>query len=456
MNLSKDKTKAKELSFSERKQSFSSVIFCYTKEEAIEEANRCLMCPKPTCIDGCPIHNNIPAILKAVREEKFIDAYSLLKKNTCFPDICGSICPHEKQCEGHCVRSKVKDGVNFGAVERFIAEYAHDKGIDKLDIKHNGKKVAIIGSGPAGLSCAIRCLELGFQVTIFEKENHLGGILFYGIPTFRLDKKYLDQYIEKLSSNNVAIKLGVEVGKDISLSDIQSSYDSVFIGIGAQNQNSLQIADKNEKYVTFASDFLAKINTSKIDNNGKKVMKDCGENVVVVGGGNAAMDAARNAIRLPQVKSVKIVYRRTENEMPAYQSELNDAKLEGIEFLPLTNPIKFNYKKDVLKSIECAIMKLGEPDASGRRRPIESSKPHINLQADTVILALGSSNTVDFAKDIDIQLDEWGAIKVNENSETSVKNIYAGGDAVTGPLTVVSAMKSGIKAANHMYKKLFD
>lgn len=423
---------------------------CYLKERAIFEVNKCLNCPNPLCVKGCPIHNDIPNILNAIKNEDFIHAYLLLKENTCMPDICGLICPHERQCLGYCVKSKIGDGVNFGIVERFISEYAYENNLEKIDKNIINKRVACIGSGPASLSFVLMMAKAGYKVTIFEKENKLGGLLYYGIPNFRLDKKYLDRFIENLQKYNVEVKTNIEVGKDIKLSEIISSYDGVFIGTGSQVQNTLQNMDINHKYVVFAGDFLHLYN----DNDNTKDVVNCGENVVVIGGGNAAIDAARSAKRLNNVKSVKILYRRSEKEMPAYQSEFNKAKEEGIEFITLINPVKFVYKNDKLESVECAIMKLGEIDGSGRPRPVESNEPHKFIKADTVILALGSSNEVSFLTDTDIKINDKKLIVVNDKNKTSNDKVYAGGDIVRGPLNVVSAMKDGMNAAKNLDKEL--
>lgn len=454
MNSALNKTKCKEISLNERKSTFKPVYGCYTKEEAISEASRCLSCPKPKCVEGCPIHNCIPEILKATRDEDFKLAYSLIRENSCLPEICSVVCPHEKQCSGHCVRSNTQEGVNIGDVERFISEFAIEKKLDVIKAKPNGKKIAAIGSGPASLSFALTMAEKGYQVTIYEKENYIGGILSYGIPSYRLDNQILEHLIAKLKASNVLFVLNTEVGKDFTLDNLISNFDGVFIGTGATKQNSLQIVDKNAKNVYFAGDFLEKVNHAPMDKDGKRLFKECGKNVVVVGGGNAAMDAARDAIRLPQVESVKIVYRRTEKEMPACASELNDAKVEGVEFLTLTNPSKFIYKNDKLEALECAVMELGEPDESNRRKPIESNKPHIFINTDTVILALGSSNNKEFSNGTNLKVDDWGAILVDENNKTSIDMVYAGGDVVSGPSTVVNAMKHGMNAANNMHKEL--
>lgn len=448
------KTKNKELDLIKRKTSFDIISSCYTENEAVLEADRCLSCKKPTCIDGCPVHINIPQFLKYVRERNFKDAYFFLSNFTCMPDICGSICLHEKQCVGNCIRNKIGDGVNIGEIERFVAEYAFKNKLEKIIKKDVNKSIAVIGSGPSSLSFALTMAKFGYSITIFEKESHLGGLLYSGVPSFRLDKKYLDRFVDKLLSYNVKINFNCEIGKTIKLDKIISSYDGVFIGIGSNKQNCLQNVDIDGKNVVFAGDFLRCLSEKPIDKHGKKTYQTCGENVVIVGGGNAAMDSARNALRLEQVKSVKIVYRRTEKEMPACLSELKGAKEEGVEFLELTNPYKFNFKDGKLESVECALMELSELDDSGRRKPVESSKPHITLRADTVILALGSSNCVDFLKGTNIKVDERNAIIVDENNKTSLDKVYAGGDITTGTLTVVEAMKSGINAAKAMDKEL--
>ena len=435
-----------------RKNNFEKFLLGYTKEEAVKEANRCFNCARPRCKEACPIHNYIPDFMEAVAEEDFAAAYEIISEKSCMPEICGTVCPHEDQCEGSCIQGIKGEAVAIGSVERFVAEWAAENGLtSKKKPSSNGMKVACIGAGPASLACAEKLAEKGYEVTIYEKYDYVGGILAWGIPSYRLDRKAIENKVNTLKGLGVEFKFNENIK---SLDELRSEYNAVFIGIGAPNSNAMNIPGEDLKGVFAADDFLTKINLSPIEADGRRHFEGCGKRVLVIGGGNVAMDAARDAVRLSQVEKVTIVYRRSEEEMPACGEELKHAKEEGIEFMTLTNPVEFVGKNGVLTKAVCAVMQLGEPDASGRRRPVETSE-RVTLDIDTAVLALGFSNdpTIGNAT-ADLDADKWGCFSVNERQATTADNVYAGGDAVTGASTVVKAMKAGMKAAESIDRNL--
>lgn len=454
VNMQHNRTKMKTVESSIRKNNFNKIFLGYTEEEALNEASRCLHCPKPKCMEGCPINNKIPLFLEEVKNKNYEGAYKLILENSILPDICGTICPHEDQCEGHCIRGIKQEGVRIGAVERFVSEWAN-KNIKKVTPIKNNHKVACIGSGPASLAFALYCSRNGYQVDIYEKDSFLGGVLSWGIPSFRLDREIIKNYFDELKNNGSNFYLNHKFDESNPLNNIIDKYDGIFIGVGAPKNNKMRIPGEELLGVYSAEDFLRKINLSQLDKDNRREFLECGEKVIVVGGGNVAMDAARCAIRLKQVKSVKILYRRSENEMPACKEELDQAKEEGIEFICLTNPVAFLGNDNKLNKAECAKMILGEPDESGRRRPIESNEPHIFFDVDTLVCALGFSTDGNIYKSIpNLNIDKWGCPIVDSNNMTSITNIYSGGDCVTGAKTVVLAMKAGINAAKHLDSKL--
>ncbi len=435
-----------------RKNNFEKSLLGYTKEEAVKEANRCFNCARPRCKEACPIHNYIPDFMEAVAEENFAAAYEIISEKSCMPEICGTVCPHEDQCEGSCIQGIKGEPVAIGSVERFVAEWAAENGLtNKKKPSSNGMKVACIGAGPASFACAEKLAEKGYDVTIYEKYDYVGGILAWGIPSYRLDRKAIENKVNTLKGLGVEFKFNENI---TSLDKLRSEYDAVFIGIGAPNSNAMNIPGEDLKGVFAADDFLTKINLSPIEADGRRHFEGCGKRVLVIGGGNVAMDAARDAVRLSQVEKVTIVYRRSEEEMPACGEELKHAKEEGIEFMTLTNPVEFVGENGVLTKVVCAVMKLGEPDASGRRRPVETDE-RVTLDIDTAVLALGFSNdpTIGNAT-ADLDADKWGCFSVNERQATTAENVYAGGDAVTGASTVVKAMKAGMKAAESIDRNL--
>ena len=439
-----------------RNDNFKPFISLYSEEELQAECNRCLNCPKPSCKEGCPISNRIPEFIQKAKEGNYKEAFEIISDRSIMPDICGIICPHEDQCEGHCIRNKIDEPVAIGQIERFIGEWAIKNGLTKKNkVNHNGKKVACIGSGPASIACAEKLSEAGYAVTIYEKSSETGGVLSWGIPSYRLPRENVDDHIKRLIDLGVNFICDKSLGKDIHFEELQKEYDAIFLGIGAYKTNKMNVEGENLNGIYHSDEFLTKINLSPIDENGQRHFDECGESVLICGGGNVAMDAARDAIRLPQVKKVTIMYRRTESEMPAAYEELNQAKEEGIEFMSLHTPVAFLGSEGKLEKVEVAIMELGEPDDSGRRRPIETAKEHLLLKYDTVVLALGYGVDGDSLKNIEgLEVDARNRIIVDEEGRTSLAHVYAGGDDVTGAKTVVSAMKAGLIAAETIKKDL--
>ena len=429
----------KEIALKKRLHNFEPFRLGYTKQEAIKEAQRCLNCKNPRCVLNCPIHNRIPEFIQKVKEDKLLEAYSILMDKTVLPEICGTICPHEKQCEGACVRGIKDESVNIGALERYIAKYMRLENKDETTFqKHLDIHVALIGSGPASLACALYLAQNGVKVSIYEKESYLGGVLRWGIPGYRLDKEVLEHLLKRLE------KLGVEFILEHEVQDLNElkDHDAIFIGSGALKPNHLNIKGEDLDGIYQAKDFLK-------ETNFKHKLERTFKNIMVVGGGNVAMDAARNALRLEGVKNVTIVYRRSLEEMPACKEELDDALLEGVTFLPLTNPYKL-YGQDRLEKVILQKMTLGEPDDSGRRRPLPLDE-YIEYEVDALILALGfKANDNTFG----LKTDDRGLIKVNDQMESSRPLVFVGGDAQRGPMTVVLAMKDGIKAAKEILGKL--
>ena len=439
------RTEMNQISIAERKHSFKQFLLGYTKDEAIKEASRCLNCKNPSCVQGCPINNRIPEFIHEIVEDNIMGAYQILLDKTVLPEICGTVCPHNKQCEGNCVKGIKGDSVTIGALERYVGEYIRKNNLDDLSYKANNKKVAIVGSGPAGMASAYYLAKHGYQVTIYEKENYLGGVLSWGIPSFRLDKQIIKNYFEKLQKLNVKFVMNCNVGIDVTLDELKNNNDYVILAIGALLSNSMNILGEDLPFVVQAKSFLTEL--SLLNDEQLSINDKYGKSILVVGGGNVAMDAARSAIRLKDVEKVSIIYRRTIEEMPANKEELNQAIEEGVEFITLTNPIKIHEDHKV----ECALMQLGEIDASGRRRPIESDKEHIFIDVDTVIMAIGFNNDPLICdKTQGLQKDNKGKIVVNDNYETSLKNVYAVGDSVNGPDRVVIAMKQALIACRHI------
>ncbi|NLY19523.1 MAG: NADPH-dependent glutamate synthase [Clostridiaceae bacterium] len=452
-NMSLEKVKMPEQDPQERIKNFEEVAKGYTEEMAIEEANRCLSCKTRPCVAGCPVNIKIPEFISLIAEGKFKEAYLKIKETNSLPAICGRVCPQETQCELLCVRGKKGEPVAIGRLERFAADwYMSHEEPEEHEIKKNGRKVAVVGSGPAGLTCSGDLAKMGFDVTIFEAFHTPGGVLMYGIPEFRLPKELVQKEIDNVRKLGVEIKTNMVIGKSITVDELmEEGYEAIFIGSGAGLPSFMGIPGENLNGVYSANEFLTRINLMKaylypqVDTPIK-----AGKNVAVVGGGNVAMDAARCAKRLG-AENVYIVYRRSEAEMPARVEEVHHAKEEGIIFKLLTNPKRILGTEDGwVKGMECIEMKLGEPDASGRRRPVAIEGSEHVLDVDTVIIAIGQSpNPLIKSTTPDLKTHDWGGIIIDEETgATSKPGVYAGGDAVTGAATVILAMGAGKKAAS--------
>lgn len=451
-NMSLNKVKIPEQDPNVRNKNFLEVSLGYTEAMAIEEAQRCLQCKNKPCVAGCPVNVQIPDFIKLVAEGKFAEAYEKVKETNSLPAICGRVCPQESQCEQLCVRAKKGEAVGIGRLERFVADwYMANKEIKVERAEKKGKKVAVVGSGPAGLTCAGDLAKLGYEVTIFEAFHIPGGVLMYGIPEFRLPKALVQKEIETVRKLGVNIMTNMVIGKVLSLDElIEDGYEAIFIGSGAGLPSFMNIPGENLNGVYSANEFLTRINLMKAYK-----FPDCdtpvkiGKNVAVVGGGNVAMDAARCAKRLGAEK-VYIIYRRSEAEMPARLEEAHHAKEEGIIFKLLTNPTKVIGTEDGwVKGIECSEMELGEPDASGRRKPVTKVGSEHVVDVETVVIAIGQSpNPLIKSTTPGLETQKWGGIIVEEETgKTSRDAVYAGGDAVTGAATVILAMGAGKKAA---------
>lgn len=452
-NMSQTKVPMPEQDPNVRNKNFEEVSSGYTEEMAIEEAKRCLNCKHMPCVSGCPVNVKIPEFIHLVSEGRFEEAYHKIQETSSLPAVCGRVCPQESQCEKYCVRGIKGEPVGIGRLERFVADWFMKNG--KEDVKaaeKNGKKVAVVGAGPAGLTCASDLAKLGYSVTIFEAFHTPGGVLMYGIPEFRLPKNIVQSEIEKLKNLGVEIKLDMVIGKVLSIDELltEEGFDAVFIGTGAGLPSFMKIEGENLNGVYSANEFLTRINLMK----GYKFPEYdtpvyLGKNVVVVGGGNVAMDAARSAKRMG-AENVYIVYRRSEEEMPARLEEIHHAKEEGIEFRLLCNPTRILGEDGWAKQIECMKMELGEPDASGRRRPQPVEGSEFLIDADAVIIAIGQTpNPLIKSTTPDLETNKWGCIVAKEETgATSKEGVYAGGDTVTGAATVILAMGAGKTAAS--------
>lgn len=438
----------------ERNKNFNEVALGFDKNMAVDEARRCLNCKNKPCMDGCPVNVDIPEFIKKIAENDFDGAYDVIYRTNSLPAVCGRVCPQESQCEGKCVRAIKGESVAIGALERFAADF-HLKNNDKnqINIQKSGIKAAVIGSGPASLSCAGDLARYGYDVTIFEAFHTSGGVLVYGIPEFRLPKYIVNAEIENLKSMGVEIKTNVVIGKSITFDEIfELGYKAVFIGTGAGLPHFMNIEGEGLVGVFSANEYLTRINLMKAYSDEYETPVFKSEKVAVAGGGNVAMDAARCAKRMGAEK-VYIVYRRTEDEMPARAEEVHHAKEEGIEFITLAVPVKINGDdKGFVKSITCVKMELGEAESDGRRKPFVLPDSEFNIEADTVIMALGTSPNPLISSIGGFKTNKRGCLEVNEQGETSVKGIFAGGDTVTGAATVIQAMGAGKTAAKAMHE----
>ncbi len=441
----------------ERITNFNEVALGLTKEQAIEEAKRCLQCKKPQCMKGCPVEVKIPNFLKYVAEGDFDNAIKEIKTDNALPAICGRVCPQETQCEQACVLSKKGASVSIGYLERFVADYERDKGTEAPPAPEpTGKKVAVVGSGPAGLTAAADLAKIGHSVTIFEALHEAGGVLTYGIPEFRLPKKIVRTEVEYVKKLGVTVLLDSVIGKIDTVDDLLSEFDAVFLGTGAGLPSFLGIDGENLNGVYSANEFLTRVNLMKsyqfpdYDTPIKR-----GKHVIVVGGGNVAMDSARCALRLG-AEEVTIVYRRGEEEMPARAEEIEHAKEEGIKFRLLTNPVRIiGDGKNWVTHVECINMVLCEPDESGRCKPRPLAGTEHKIEADVVIIAVGTSpNPLVPRTTQGLEVTKHGTVIAKEDGATTKKGVYAGGDVVTGSATVISAMGAGKKAARAIDKYL--
>ncbi|EJT5915637.1 NADPH-dependent glutamate synthase [Clostridium perfringens] len=451
-NLKKKRVKSREQDPIERGKNFKEVSLGYGEEEAIEEANRCLGCKNPKCVEGCPVSVNIPSFISFIKKGDFSASFEELSKYNALPAVCGRVCPQESQCEGKCVLGIKGEPLAIGQLERFIADFARNNKLSPL--KKSDKtleKIAVIGSGPAGLTCAGELAKLGYRVTIFEALHESGGVLVYGIPEFRLPKKDVVKYeIEEIKKLGVKIENNVVVGKTVDIEELieNEGFKAVFIGSGAGLPKFMGIKGENANGVFSANEVLTRVNLMKAFKNESHTPLNLGKKVAVVGGGNVAMDAARTSLRLGA--ETHIIYRRSEKELPARLEEIHHAKEEGVILDVLTNPTEIlTDEKGWVKGIKCIRMKLGEEDSSGRRRPIEIENSEFIMEVDSVIMSLGTSpNPLISNATKGLKTNKRGCLLVDEESlKTSLKGIYAGGDAVTGAATVILAMGAGKKAA---------
>jgi len=440
----------------ERIKNFNEVALGFTEDLAIKEAKRCLLCPKPFCAEGCPVNIDIPGFIKFVQEGDFIGAAKAIKKDNILPAICGRVCPQEDQCEKKCVLGLRGEPVAIGRLERFVADYEAEKGkIEVPEIKEKkGIKVAIVGSGPGGLTCAADLARMGYDVTLFEALHKPGGVLIYGIPEFRLPKDIVAREVDLLSKMGVDVRVDVVVGKSVSLKELfDMGYEAFYLGLGAGLPNFMHIEGENLVGIYSANEYLTRINLMKAYKFPEyDTPIKVGEKVAVIGGGNVAMDSVRSSLRLG-AKEVHIIYRRSRKELPAREEEVKNAEEEGVIFDFLVNPKRFiGDEQGWVKGIELIKMELGEPDASGRRRPIPIKGSEFIYPVNTVVIAIGQGpNPLLLDTTPEIERNKWGYIDADmKTGKTSMKGVYAGGDIVTGEATVIEAMGFGRRAAKAM------
>jgi glutamate synthase (NADPH/NADH) small chain len=442
----------------DRVRNFNEVPFGLTPELAMEEARRCIACPKPKCISGCPVEVDIPAFVRMVEEGDFIGAAKKIKETNALPAICGRVCPQEEQCEKECVLTKKYNSVAIGHLERFVADYEREQGEVEIPALPDptGKRVAVVGSGPAGLTVAADLAQMGHKVVIYEALHKPGGVLIYGIPEFRLPKSIVAAEVDYLKKLGVEINTSYVIGKLDTVDELlDSGFDAIFIGTGAGLPNFMRIEGENLNGVYSANEFLTRSNLMAaydFPNNDTPIF--VGENVAVLGGGNTAMDAVRTSLRLG-AKNAYIIYRRSRTEMPARIEEIHHAEEEGVQFNFLTNPVKYmGDENGWVKAMECVRMELGEPDASGRRRPIEIKGSNFTLPVDMVVVAVGNSSNPLIPQTTEgLKTNRWGNIEVDERTMMSSRpGIFAGGDIVTGGATVILAAGAGKVAARAMHR----
>jgi len=443
----------------DRIHNFNEVASGYTEEQAIAEAERCIQCPEPQCIKGCPVELDVPAFIKLIKEKKFDEAIQKVKEANSLPAVCGRVCPQEEQCQKFCTLGKKWDPIAIGRLERFVADLELQKGIQlPPQSKRTGHKVAVIGAGPAGLTAAADLAKLGHELVIFEALHAAGGVLMYGIPEFRLPKKVVEAevaYVEKLGAK---VRTDALIGRSFTIDDLfKRGFDAVFIATGAGLPRFLRLPGENLGGIYSANEFLIRMNLMKAYRFPEfDTPIKVGKRIAVIGSGNTAMDAARSALRLGADK-VWIVYRRSRKEMPAREEEIDNAEEEGIQFKFLTTPIRFiGNEQDWVKGMECIKMKLGEPDESGRRRPIPIKGSEFVMDVDTVVIAIGRTpNPIIQRTTKGLETTKWGTIIINEETgQTTLEGVYAGGDIATGEATVISAMGAGKRAAKSIHEYL--
>ncbi len=458
VNRSKEKVPMPEQAPEIRNQNFEEVALGYTLEMAKEEAERCLNCKHRPCVAGCPVNVPIPEFIEALVAGEVLRAYEIIASQNRLPGITGRVCPQETQCEQFCVRGKNGEPVAIGRLERFVADYVRENALSpRQAVTKNGIKVAVVGSGPAGITCANELAQRGYEVTIFEALHELGGVLVYGIPEFRLPKQLVRYEIDQILEMEVNVHKNVIVGQSLLFEDLfEEGYQAIFIGSGAGLPRFMEISGEALNGVYSANEFLTRVNLMKAyKKNAIGTPIKTGDKVAVVGGGNVAMDAARTAKRLG-AGQVSIIYRRSEEELPARAEEIHHAKEEGIEFCLLANPVRILGEDGRVTGVEIIRMALGEPDSSGRRSPVEIAGSEEVLPMDSVIIAIGQTpNPIIKRAEPDMATNRHGCILIDEEScMTSMENIYAGGDVVTGAATVILAMGAGKKAATEIDKKL--
>ena len=444
----------------ERVKNFNEVALGYDEVQAIEEANRCLQCVKPQCVTGCPVEVPIPEFIKCIREKRYDEGIAIIKAKNALPAVCGRVCPQEEQCQVTCVVGRIGEPVSIGRLERYLADWEREHGFQKPEkAKPTGKKIAIVGAGPAGLTAAADLVKLGHEVTLFEALHLPGGVLIYGIPEFRLPKAIVRNEVNYIVNLGVDLRLGNQVGRIHTIPELmKSGYEAVFIGSGAGLPMFLGVPGENLGGIYSANEFLIRVNLMKAYNfPDYDTPLRLGKHVVVIGGGNVAMDCARSSMRLGA--EVCLLYRRSREELPARHEEIENAEEEGLVCKFLAAPLRFNGdEKGWVKSMECRAMELGPPDASGRRRPIPIKGSEFTMETDTVIIAIGQTpNPIIQRTTEGLEANpKRGTIIVDENGKTSLDGVYAGGDVATGAATVISAMGMGKKAAKAIHEYLMN
>ena len=457
MAVKKEKHKMPEQDPKERIKNFNEVPYGYSPKTAVEEAKRCLQCKSHPCTEGCPVEVDIPDFIKEIAKGDFDKAVEVLKNKTSLPAVCGRVCPYENQCEGVCTLTKIGEPVAIGRLERFLADYERNKGMKTpKKPKQTGKKVAVVGAGPAGLTCAGDLAKMGHKVVVYEALHAPGGVLMYGIPEFRLPKAIVHAEVDFIKKLGVEINYDVVVGKTITIEELLNDFDSVFVGTGAGLPRWLNVPGESLDGVYSANEFLTRVNMMKAYDFPQHCTPcTVGGVAATFGAGNVAMDCARTSLRMGAKKSY-IIYRRTEKEMPARNEEIHHAKEEGVIFKLLTNPVEFiGDENGKIKAVKCIKMELGEPDDSGRRRPIPIPNSEFTIKIDTTLVAIGQSPNPLVPQSMkELETEKWGNLKVDEDGQTTVPGVFAGGDIATGAATVILAMGAGKKAARAIDKYL--